>query len=742
MKSIKNIVSASIAVAVVFSSFSVVLGSGWKESEQKELYFYDDDGNVLTGLQEIDGEKYFFESDGRLSYFWHFIDGYWYYFDSEMVFGWNRIEGNWYYFDSTGKMVTRWRCINGLWYYFEDSGTMVTGWKYIDGSWYCFDSYGVMKAAGKVSKNSDNTCMGISSIASPEAPEYSFDKWSGSYVYFGKYDGKPIKFRVLAPQTTAYGGTTMFLDSDAGIFDRRFDRFDHKWEDCELRRYLNGEFYNDSFTTVEKAAIHTSYLKGGDTYPRYSFEDEIYKETVGLNDKIFLLDIPEVSNPEYGYYAYSDTSNVKCRVKYDSLYDCWWLRSAGSGKHHDPWNDKYYAGSIDSVGCLERYPVTDHIRGVAPALNLDISTILFSSSVNNIFGKVGAEYKLTMLDDKLSISSSGVQMANSSDGLKICVTYNISGSDAGTANSATVLILDKEYKADSNAKILYYSVLEGEFKTNSYGAFTLPSSLSLDNWGTGYHVYILAEKMNNLNETDYASIPCEIAKPGKWIQDNNGWWFISADGSYPYSCWKQINGKWYYFDAKGYMVTGWKAISGKTYRFNSKGEMLIGWQYIDNLWYFFDDSGKMVTGWVRNGSDWYYMTASTGARVKGWIKISGKWYYFDPTDAKMVTGWISRGGKLYYFDESGVMQTGWRQIDDNWYYFKYDGSMASSEYVEGYCISSDGTWTNKAKAEWKKDSTGWYYHDSTGWYAKDGIYTIDGHEYEFDSSGYWNERKG
>ena len=39
-----------------------------------------------------------------------------------------------------------------------------------------------------------------------------------------------------------------------------------------------------------------------------------------------------------------------------------------------------------------------------------------------------------------------------------------------------------------------------------------------------------------------------------WKQDNTGWWYQNADGSYPANTWKEIGGKQYYFGSDGYML--------------------------------------------------------------------------------------------------------------------------------------------------------------------------------------------
>ena len=63
--------------------------------------------------------------------------------------------------------------------------------------------------------------------------------------------------------------------------------------------------------------------------------------------------------------------------------------------------------------------------------------------------------------------------------------------------------------------------------------------------------------------------------------------------------------------------------------------------------------------------------------------------------------------------------------------------MASSEWIGGYWLSSDGGWSYTGTAKWKQDNTGWWYEDSLGWYPKDETVKIDDKEYTFNSVGYW-----
>ncbi len=60
----------------------------------------------------------------------------------------------------------------------------------------------------------------------------------------------------------------------------------------------------------------------------------------------------------------------------------------------------------------------------------------------------------------------------------------------------------------------------------------------------------------------------------KWHQDDSGWWYRNADGSYPASVWAYIGGEWYYFDENGYMRTGMFDDNGTVYLLNDDGAMI------------------------------------------------------------------------------------------------------------------------------------------------------------------------
>ena len=269
---------------------------------------------------------------------------------------------------------------------------------------------------------------------------------------------------------------------------------------------------------------------------------------------------------------------------------------------------------------------------------------------------------------------------------------------------------------------------------------------------------------------------------GQWIQNDKGWWYQYADGSYAKNTWAAINGAWYHFDSNGYMQTGWftegtakyyldpvsgamktgwQLINNKWYYFNGSGIMLTGWQWIGNTCYYFDGSGVMATdtwigndyvnsngawvpgmvkpGWIldengwwyrhKDGSytrsnwekiegQWYYFNAA-GYMVTGWQNIGGSWYYMDGS-GKMLTGWQTIGGSKYYLNGSGVMLTGWQWINSKCYYFTASGAMASNTWIGNDYVDASGAWVpGKVKEEAK-----WILDEHGWWYRhSDGSYT-------------------
>ena len=348
-------------------------------------------------------------------------------------------------------------------------------------------------------------------------------------MYFGTYNGSPVKYRVLDSDTTtfSYDDTTktMLLDCDSLLFESKFDDSSNIWSTSYLKRYLNSEkgegydyssegFLTTAFTSSEQNAIASSskstpHSSDGETYGDIEW-------TSLKGDKIFLLDLIEVCNMSYGYsmeaYNYATNRIKTCDGVNNNTI--WWLRSTsrmmsnyvGMVRFSDEggWFDRGTAAS-----CSDSY--------VSPALNINLSSVLFSSVISGTAGETGTEYKLTLIDDSTTMAANG-NITRKGD--TITVPYTITEGEGGAVTKASVLILDKQYTPGNtnNANILAYDTLDTNdvnFQTTSTGTFKLPAELSEKECGKDYYAYIIAECDKSDKLTNYASAPVSVSVPDK-----------------------------------------------------------------------------------------------------------------------------------------------------------------------------------------------------------------------------------
>lgn len=87
----------------------------------------------------------------------------------------------------------------------------------------------------------------------------------GEMFLMGRYEGKPIKWKVIFKNKNE-----LYVISADTLCERQFDSCSSDWFESDLRRWLNGEFYNSSFTLAEKKFITQ---KVGTCRVSYSSED-------------------------------------------------------------------------------------------------------------------------------------------------------------------------------------------------------------------------------------------------------------------------------------------------------------------------------------------------------------------------------------------------------------------------------------------------------------------------------------
>jgi hypothetical protein len=171
----------------------------------------------------------------------------------------------------------------------------------------------------------------------------------GQHVELGTWDDKPITWQVL----TIEGNRALVVSED--ILERKpYNKQGGSvtWETCPLRQYLNGKFFQTTFSAAEQSRI-AAVTNENPNNPRYGTDGGNATE-----DKVFLLSIDEARK----YFA-SNSSRVASDLQGDA--DWWWLRS--QGRH------PRYAAAVGSDGGVNDSGLNvNGAGGVRPALWLNL----------------------------------------------------------------------------------------------------------------------------------------------------------------------------------------------------------------------------------------------------------------------------------------------------------------------------------------------------------------------------------
>lgn len=143
------------------------------------------------------------------------------------------------------------------------------------------------------------------------------------------------------------------------------------WENCTLRKWLNGTFLNNAFSTEEQAQIQNTTVSA-DNNPQYSTNPGN-----ATTDKVFLLSINEVEKYFNSDEARKCAPTAYAKARGASTSDTyktpsgaatcwWWLRSPGY--------DQFYAAIVGSDGdvCELGYFVIRDYIAVRPAMWITI----------------------------------------------------------------------------------------------------------------------------------------------------------------------------------------------------------------------------------------------------------------------------------------------------------------------------------------------------------------------------------
>lgn len=192
----------------------------------------------------------------------------------------------------------------------------------------------------------------------PRSPTAAWQ--AGSTVLLGKYGGEPIAWRVLKRE----GERALLLSRDA-IDCRPFHGASEevRWDGCELRAWLNGEFLSAAFTVAEREGILTRGTVTWQSVP--TFFTDAFRFPVRTRDAVFLLDDRSLLSLLDGEDARVCYPTVYARERGLSGDDFgavpWLLRTTGQ--------DPSLVARVDGDGDLDRFGIpTGEACGVRPAL--------------------------------------------------------------------------------------------------------------------------------------------------------------------------------------------------------------------------------------------------------------------------------------------------------------------------------------------------------------------------------------
>ena len=349
-----------------------------------------------------------------------------------------------------------------------------------------------------VNLNVGNSIAGIGNPTS--GTNTSATSWAGTTVYYGN------KAYYVLDKDGNQGGHSSMADHmlllSKGVLEasgRNFDTSSSDWSISAIRTALNGSGFYDGLTSTEKGAISKTTISSGNTRDDYN----VGYPSTSTDDHIFLLDLHDVQNTNYGF----NTNDGTRQAADPNCVGYWWLRSPG-------YNDERAAsvnnnGFVNSVGD-EMVPV-----GTArPAFNLNLSSVLFTSASGaskSDFAATGDApisgasnyntWNMTLKDSNTAFSAKRMTAGST---LTAGSSVEVKVTDLGTAGTGVTYSQISAMLVDGNNTVLAYGKISGDSGAAT-GTYTvnIPSDVT-----TANKLYVFAEDVSSSagsNMTDYAS---------------------------------------------------------------------------------------------------------------------------------------------------------------------------------------------------------------------------------------------
>ncbi len=349
-------------------------------------------------------------------------------------------------------------------------------------------------------KSAKNTYLTRDKMRDPATNELTWTNYfTWDHVYFGSYKGKPLTWRVLDKETTEYsaedGKKTILLDCDYILEKSCYDEAGARWKDSNIKKIMNG-YFTDSFSEKELSIVanSTRYKRS-----EYSFHSSEFEPLTG--EKFFALDYEEAFRLSYGYGS-SGTGKSKIKKDLNGNEGDWWLRSYSASDNNGWYIKRAERNAKDTYADDAK---KSEVKGISPACNLDPADILFYTEVYD------GTYKLTLKQLNRIVRIQEGEKVKIKD-REVTIPYKVEGPTDNNVISVMILSGEFPYSHELNPAVLYYEPIKNPYNYTATGTakFTLPENLDPAGWGEDYRVYLMCEKCQGEDGTDYCSKPREI----------------------------------------------------------------------------------------------------------------------------------------------------------------------------------------------------------------------------------------
>ena len=740
---------------------------GWYE-EYGYKYYYDDNGELLKGLQEIDGNTYYFYSyDGHMAYSsWYDEDtitdnglivtvnksGIVTNYAAIVAGDWTHYGDKWYYYDADMNPYIGVKTINGVKYYFEYNGRLATttykGIRTITYNYQliAYDQDGVVTEQTDIVGNKwikfNNDWYYFDKNLNPYTGVHTID---GVRYYF-LWDGKLPSYDSVMVNTTkennyliSYNGKGLVVEY-VKIEGNKWIKFNDNWYyyDKDLNPYqgvytIDGvKYYFDYNGRLATSTYdrNTTYVSGNVLYA-YNKDGIVVAEMnivgnqwIDFNDEWYYFDsnlnpyngVHKIGDKTYffwsnGRLATTDTEGFLSSIKSDNKL-------------------VVYNNKGEVVECVD-------IVG-NKWIEFNQNKYYFDSNLNPYQGIQtidGVEYFFTYEGQLAEYMDEAVAskdiLVYVKDG-KVIAKTKIEDEKLTYLNGKYYYYYPSDY---GDYYYAYYGVHEIDGKKLFFknGELQTSDSDEILTESTGDYIYAY----NNKGE-----VVATVKKAAGWIQVADEWYYFDENLDEPYEI-QRINGVDYYFESgklikskEGISVTtAWDKDTSYIIAYNDQGIIVEKvkisenqWVKFRNKWYYFDEYGDPADGITTiKGVKYVFvdgeLLTATGNNIDVACVYSNANYHvlvaYDKNGIVKETTVITprkltefRGNK-YLYDRYYEPCTGWQEVDGTKYHFDADGKMTIG---------------------WLEENDSWYYLDKDG-QKTTGWLTLNGKKYYFDQEG-------